>query len=129
MSPLLPQYYLKIAFSRLLTYCFMCPVESADVSKKVSIYSKFILQMLQLIYLKLLIVAPRVEKTEVLKKGWNSQVVFVFARCIIIKHCFLSWRKEMVFIFLIFTLKLPSTTLNYLNAHSPYARTFFYFKH
>ena len=34
----------------------------------------------------------------------------------------------MVFIFLIFTLKLPSTTLNYLNAHSPYARIFFYFK-
>ena len=54
MSHLLPYYCLKFTFARLLTYCLMYPVENDDISKRVNIFSKFILQMLQNLYLILI---------------------------------------------------------------------------
>ena len=37
---------------------------------------------------------PRVEKTEVLKKGWNFANRTYFAGCVMRKHYFLLWTKE-----------------------------------
>ena len=65
-------------------------------------------------------VASRVQKIEVFKKGWN------FASCCCLlaslqiaswKNSF-SWGKETAFFLLIFTIKLSSAALSYLNADS-----------
>ena len=42
-------------------------------------------------------VAPRVEETEVFKKGWNFENRTYFASCIMKKHYFLLWTKETAF--------------------------------
>ena len=42
-------------------------------------------------------VAPRVEKTEVFRKGWNFANRTYFASCIMKKHYFLLWTKETAF--------------------------------
>ena len=42
-------------------------------------------------------VAPRVENTEVFKKGWNFANRTYFASCIMKKHYFLFWTKETAF--------------------------------
>ena len=42
-------------------------------------------------------VAPRVEKTEVFRKGWNFANRTYFASCIMRKHYFLLWTKETAF--------------------------------
>ena len=60
--------------------------------------------------------ALRVEKTEVITKGWNFANQTYFASCIMRKH-FLLWTKEMAF-FLFFTIELFSTALSYLTAQS-----------
>ena len=60
---------------------------------------------------------PRVEKTEVCKKGWNFAKCSCFASCNM-KNIVLSWRKKTVFFVLIFTMKLSSAALSYLNAYS-----------
>ena len=74
--------------------------------------------------------APRVEKTEVFKKGWNFANRSYFASCIMRKHYFLLWTKERTFSFVIFTEELFSTALNYLTAQPTLNCTwiFFYFK-
>ena len=41
--------------------------------------------------------APRVEKTEIFKKGWNFASRTYFASCIMRKHYFLLWTKETAF--------------------------------
>ena len=52
ISHLLPYYYcLKFMFVRPLTDCLMYPVENDDFSKRVNIFSKFMLQILQNLYL------------------------------------------------------------------------------
>ena len=56
-------------------------------------------------------VAPRVEKTKVFKKGWNSAGNNCFASCIMKKQFILLWRKETAFFFLIFTMKLLNNFL------------------
>ena len=58
--------------------------------------------------------APRVEKAEVFKKGWNFPNENCFASCIM-KFFFLLWTKETAF-FLIFTMELFFTALSYLTA-------------
>ena len=75
-------------------------------------------------------VAPRVDKTEVFEKGWNIASRSCFESCIMKKNCFFfSQRKETAFFSFIFTIKLSSITLSYLNAHSTlnFARTFLCF--
>ena len=62
--------------------------------------------------------APRVEKTEVLRKGWNFANRSYFASCIMRRHYFLLWMKERTFFFLIFTMELFSTALSYLTVQS-----------
>ena len=42
-------------------------------------------------------VAPRAEKTEVFRKGWNFANRTYFASCIMRKHYFLLWTKETAF--------------------------------
>ena len=54
LSHLLPYYYLKFTFTRLPTDCLVYPVENDDISKRVNIFSKFMLQMLQNLCLILL---------------------------------------------------------------------------
>ena len=43
-------------------------------------------------------VAPRVEKTEVFRKGWNLANRTYFASCIMRKHFFVLWTKERAFL-------------------------------
>ena len=42
-------------------------------------------------------VAPRIEKTEVFRKGWKFANRAYFASCIMRKHYFLLWTKETAF--------------------------------
>ena len=42
-------------------------------------------------------VSPRVEKTEVFRKDWNFANWIYFASCIMKKHCFLLWTKNLAF--------------------------------
>ena len=51
ISHLLPYYRLKFTFTRLLTDCLMYPVENDNISKRVNIFLKLMLQMLQNLYL------------------------------------------------------------------------------
>ena len=59
--------------------------------------------------------ASRVQKNEVFKKGLNFTSSSRFASCIMKKHYFFHGGKKRCF-FLIFTMKLSSAALNYLNA-------------
>ena len=73
-------------------------------------------------------VASRVQKIEVFKKGWNFASCSFFASLQVPswKNFFMKERNS--FFFLIFTMKVSSAALSYLNAHSTlnFARTFLY---
>ena len=89
------------------------------------IYSSFLLNGTINAHLVNLQVAPSVGKTEVIKKlcklffGMHHEKTSFF----------IMEERNGVFV-LIFTMKLSSTALNYLNVHSTlnFARTFFYFQ-
>ena len=71
MSHLLPYYYLKFTFVRLLTDCLMYSLENDDISKRVNIFSKFMLRVLQNLYLILLWAkfAPNCTNIKQIRKG------------------------------------------------------------
>ena len=57
----------------------------------------FILIVIRLFKTSTIKVAPRVEKTEVVKKGWNFSNRTYFTRCMMKKHCSLIYAKGAVF--------------------------------
>lgn len=76
--------------------------------------------------LKLIMVASRVQKFEIFKKG--SSKLFLLCELHYEKTFFFHGGKKRCF-FLVFTMNLPSDALSYLNAHSilNFATAFSYF--
>ena len=62
-----------------------------------ALYTSFLTTPFLTTSLSLLKVAPRVEKTEVFRKGWNFANRTYFASCIMRKYYFLLWTKETAF--------------------------------
>ena len=91
------------------------------------IYSSFLLNGTINAHVVKLKATPSVEKTEVIK---NFCKLILFFGLHHEKTSFFIMEERSGVFFLIFTMKLSSTTLNYLNAHSTlnFARTFFYFQ-
>ena len=110
------QFFLYICvslFSRNLIYSLLCKFLLEKNQKRKST-QWFIIKNSKRFVIK---VAPRVEKTEVFRKGWNFANQIYFASCKMRKHFFYYGRKKYYF-FLIFTMELFFTALSYLTVQS-----------
>ena len=116
------QFFLYICvslFSRNLIYSLLCKFLLEKNQKRKST-QWFIIKNSKRFVIK---VAPRVEKTEVFRKGWNFANQIYFASCKMRKHFFLLWTKEILFFsyfyhgIIFYSAELFDSAVNFKHKH------------
>ena len=94
----LPMALHNFYFMKIMNVLYrLCPSKVWDLQTALDNKNKFLCLFRFRDHKYILMVAPRVKKTEVFRKGWNFANRIYFASWIMRKHYFLLWTKEIAF--------------------------------